>query len=288
MRSFGTVTPDTMAWMQKRLGVPFPFLKFKYFQVVAPEYPSAMENISQTTWNTIFLLDETWALEYKHWVDMINCHEMAHSYFGDSVVIRHFDHAWLKESWADYMESCWLEHFKGKDEFEYNLHLCAELYFGECSSYQRPITTNRYNQSFQMYDNHLYPGGARRLHMLRRLLGEDAFWAAVKDYLQTYNWENVKKNLSGALASSTVETDLFRMILEKHSGLNLTAFFDRPFPIMVFSVACYLQCYRVDLRKRIPKAAVRFRSLNLGSAYSGSISGVQCRSTLRRRYFQSP
>ncbi len=25
-------------------------------------------------------------------------------YLGDSVVIRHFDHAWLKESWATYME----------------------------------------------------------------------------------------------------------------------------------------------------------------------------------------
>lgn len=227
MRSFGKVTPQTMVWMQKRLGVPFPFLKWRYFQVVAPCYPSAMENITQTTWNTIFLLDETWALEYKHWVDLINCHEMAHSYFGDSVTIRHFDHAWLKESWADYMESCWLEHFKGKQDFEYNLHVCSELYFEECTSYERPISTNRFNSSWQMYDNHLYPGGARRLHMLRRLLGEESFWSAVKEYLETYNWENVKKSPSKNVAASSVETDLFRLMLEKHSGHNLTQFFDR-------------------------------------------------------------
>jgi aminopeptidase N len=225
--SFAKVTPDTMIWMQKRLGVAFPFLKYRYFQVVAPEYPSAMENITQTTWNTMFLLDDVWALEYKHWVDLINCHEMAHSYFGDSVTIRHFDHAWLKESWADYMESCWLEHFRGKDEFEYNLHLCSELYFSECGGYQRPIATKRYNSSWQMYDNHLYPGGARRIHMLRRLLGEETFWAAIRDYLGTYNWENAKKNKAIGVASATVETDLFRMILEKHSGFNLTPFFDR-------------------------------------------------------------
>jgi len=53
-------------------------------------------NISLTTWSTLYLCDKTWAKENKLRTDLINCHEMAHSYFGDSVVIRHFDHAWLK------------------------------------------------------------------------------------------------------------------------------------------------------------------------------------------------
>ena len=34
---------------------------------------------------------------------------MAHSYFGDAVVCRDFAHAWLKESWATYIEHAWLE-----------------------------------------------------------------------------------------------------------------------------------------------------------------------------------
>jgi aminopeptidase N len=52
--------------------------------------------------------------------------------------------------------------------------------------------------------------------MLRRLIGEEAFWSGVKEYLMTY-------------AKSVAETDDFRKMLEKHSGLNLTKFFDQWF-----------------------------------------------------------
>lgn len=35
--------------------------------------------------------------------------------------IRHFEHAWLKESWATYMEALWLEDTMGQDEFLYQV-----------------------------------------------------------------------------------------------------------------------------------------------------------------------
>ncbi len=44
----------------------------------------------------LFLCDETWAKEFQLLTDEVNVHEMAHSYFGDSVVMRHFEHVWLK------------------------------------------------------------------------------------------------------------------------------------------------------------------------------------------------
>ncbi len=65
-----------------------------------------------------------------------------------------------------------------------------------------------------MYDRHLYPGGACRLHTLRKEIGDDIFWAAVKDYLHTYQ-------------ESVVETDDFRRIVEKHCGKSLQKFFDQ-------------------------------------------------------------
>lgn len=55
-----------------------------------------MENISLTTWDGIFVVDGNLAREWKDITDTINIHEMSHSYFGDSLVIRHFEHAWLK------------------------------------------------------------------------------------------------------------------------------------------------------------------------------------------------
>ena len=65
-----------------------------------------------------------------------------------------------------------------------------------------------------MYDRHLYPGGAWRIHMLRNKLGDSVFWSAVADYLEKYTDE-------------VVETDDFRRLLENHSGQSLAPFFDQ-------------------------------------------------------------
>lgn len=131
-----------------------------------------MENISLVSWDDMFVLDEALAQEWGRLVDQINAHEMAHSYFGDLVVIRDFADAWLKESWATYMEACWIEHAYGAEEYAYEIYECAQRYLHEADErYLRPIVTRRFDSSWQLFDAHLYPGGAVRLHMLRRLLG---------------------------------------------------------------------------------------------------------------------
>ena len=52
--------------------------------------------------------------------------------------------------------------------------------------------------------------------MLRRLLGDTAFWSGVQSYVQSH-------------LQQTVETDDFRKHLERVSGRNLTRFFDQWF-----------------------------------------------------------
>jgi aminopeptidase N len=211
-RSFDR-TPRMLRWMEKRLGVPYPFPK--YFQIALPRIGGAMENISLVSWDDHFILDETLARELTHVVDIVNVHEMAHAWFGDAVVIRDFAHAWLKESWATYVEDCWLEDEGGDDEARYHRFEQARAYMQESDeSYSRPIVTRLFNSSWDMYDRHLYPGGAWRIHMLRRLLGEDDFWAAVRDYLSRHG-------------GRTVETDDFRHALEVRSGRSLGRFFDQ-------------------------------------------------------------
>jgi aminopeptidase N len=97
-------TPSMIKWLQKKLDSKFPWPK--YFQIASPGIGGgAMENISLVTWSHRFIMDEVWAKEFKLPMDTVNIHEMAHTYFGDLIVIRHFDQVWLKESWATYMES---------------------------------------------------------------------------------------------------------------------------------------------------------------------------------------
>ncbi len=215
MRAFGRTKP-MLAWMTEHLARPFPYPK--YYQFALQGIGGAMENISLVSWSDTAIQDsEALAQEIGWRIDQVNVHEMSHSYFGDAVVCRDFAHAWLKESWATYIEQCWQEHVGGDDAAHYVYYQHAQLYFEEADNkYQRPIITRRFRSSWDMYDRHLYEGGACRLHTLRCELGDDTFWTAVRDYLARYEHR-------------VVETDDFRSVMEQHSGRSLGRFFDQWF-----------------------------------------------------------
>ncbi|KAI9346182.1 hypothetical protein BDR26DRAFT_817986 [Obelidium mucronatum] len=213
LNTFGK-TGTMIRWMQKKVGLKFPWEK--YYQIVSPKIAGgAMENISLVTFNTVFLVDERLGQDgWRKSVDGINIHEMAHTYFGNLLTNRHFEHAWLKEAWATYMDYCWTEDHDSYEEARFDAFSNMEDYISETSSYVRPIVCRTYDNSWDMFDEHTYPGGACRLHMLRHILGDDTFWAAVKNYVNTYN-------------GRFVETEDFKRALESESGLNLTKFFDQ-------------------------------------------------------------
>lgn len=213
-RCFGP-TGDMMRWLTTRLGSAFPFPK--YYQFSVPQIGGAMENISLVSWDDVFLLDERGHAEFGWVFDLINLHEMAHSWFGDAVVVQDFAHVWLKESWATYMESVWLEETVGPDAGQLQLYAEKVEYRSEADGrYHRPIVTRRYDSSWDMFDRHLYPGGAFRLHMLRQHIGDEAFWSGTQDFLRTFH-------------GRTAETADFRRILEAHSGQYLGRFFEQWF-----------------------------------------------------------
>jgi aminopeptidase N len=224
-RSFAR-TRDMLAFLTRRLGVPYPFAK--YYQFAVEGIGGAMENISLVSWDDRFLLDATLETEERQLIDVVNLHEMAHSWFGDLVVCRDFAHAWLKEGWATYLESCWLESDQGADALDFDVWNNGDVYFAEVDErYARPIVTRTYDSPFELFDAHLYPGAALRLHMLRKELGDEVFWAAVHDYLELN-------------AGRVVETEDFRRSLEARSGRSLEQFFEqwfyRPgFPDLVLS-----------------------------------------------------
>ena len=207
-------TKRMLTWMTALLGLPFPYPK--YFQIALPIISGAMENISLVTWGDSVIQDALLAREIGWHIDQVNVHEMAHSYFGDAVVCRDFAHAWLKESWATYVEQLWQEETEGDDAGQYVYYTNRAHYLNECKSYQRPIVTRRFLSTWDMYDAHLYEGGACRLNTLRHELGDETFWAAVRDYLHRY-------------LHQVVETDDFRRVLEEHSGRSLGKFFDQWF-----------------------------------------------------------
>ena len=226
-RSFGA-TRDMLEWITGRLGTNLPWPK--YFQFALPGFGGAMENISLVSWSDAFLCDEARHSEFGWLVDAINLHEMAHTWFGDVLVCRDFAHSWLKESWATYMEAVWAEETQGDDALHLDMYYKERAYRSEAdSSYARPIMTRRFDSSWDLFDRHLYPGGAWRLHMLRALLGDDVFWTGVRAYIERF-------------AFQVVETDDFRKVMEEVSGRSLARFFDQWFsspgyPILEIAVS---------------------------------------------------
>ncbi len=211
-RSMGK-TPQMVEFFSQKFGYPYPFPK--YAQVCVDDFIfGGMENTSTTLLTDRCLLDERAAFDNRNTESLV-AHELAHQWFGDLVVIKHWSHAWIKEGMASYTEVLWTEEVYGKDDAAYYLLGEARNYLEEdASRYRRPIVTNVYREAIELYDRHLYQKGACVYHMIRTELGDELFWRFVETFVQ----DNAHK---------TVETiDLLRAI-EKATGSNLLPLFDQ-------------------------------------------------------------
>ena len=211
-RSMGK-TPRMMEFFSDKFGYPYPFPK--YAQVCVDDFIfGGMENTSTTLLTDRCLLDERAAIDNDRTESLV-AHELAHQWFGDLVVIKHWSHAWIKEGLASYSEVFWTDYEYGNDDAAYYLLGEAQSYLAEDSSrYRRPIVTHVYREAIELYDRHLYEKGACVYHMIRTELGDELFWKAIQTFVQ----DN---------AHNTVETvDLLRAI-EKATGRNLLFLFDQ-------------------------------------------------------------
>jgi aminopeptidase N len=206
-------TPRMMEFLSEKYGVPYPYPK--YAQVCVADFIfGGMENTSTTLLGDRYLLDERAAIDNR-WTESLVVHELAHQWFGDLVVIKHWSHAWIKEGMASYSEVMWTEQEYGADDAAYYRLNEARSYFNEDRDrYRRPVVTHIYRAAIELYDRHIYEKGACIYHMLRAELGEDLFWKAIHTFVQ----DN---------AHSTVETiDLVRAI-DQATGRNLAFLFDQ-------------------------------------------------------------
>ena len=211
-RSMGK-TPRMVEFLSNKYGYDYPYPK--YAQVCVDDFIfGGMENTSTTLLTDRCLLDERAATDNMRTESLV-LHELAHQWFGDLVVIKHWSHAWIKEGMASYAEVFWTEEEYGKDDAAYYLLNEARTYISEDSTrYRRPIVTNIYREAIELYDRHLYEKGACVYHMIRAILGDELFDKAI----QTFVRDN---------AHNTVETvDLLRAI-DKATGYNLMFLFDQ-------------------------------------------------------------
>lgn len=211
-RIFGE-TPDMMSFYSKVLDYDYPWKK--YSQVVVRDFVSgAMENTTATIHGE-FVQQTAREMLDDHNQDVI-AHELFHHWFGDLVTCESWANLPLNESFATYGEYLWNEHRYGLDEAEYWRESSLSGYFQEAQFKREPLIRFEYTDKDDMFDAHSYNKGGAVLHMLRDLVGDDAFFAILNHYLRTH-------------AFGTAEVHDLRQSVEHVTGQDFNWFFEQWF-----------------------------------------------------------
>ena len=209
-RRFLGKTPRMLAFFDEATGRKYPYAK--YAQSCMPEFGGGMENITATTMTDQMLHDEIAELEEN--ADGLVAHELAHQWFGDLLTCKDWSQIWLNEGFASYFAPLFSERDRGEDAFRIEMHQEQEGYLSSDREYRRPIVETRYESSDEMFDAMTYNKGACVLHMLRGLIGDEAWSKGIRRYVAAHSFQ-------------VVETDDFRRAMEATSGKDLKWFFDQ-------------------------------------------------------------
>lgn len=202
-------TPDMLSFFSDRLGVAYPW--DKYDQTAVDQFTvGGMENVSATTLTTRGLVHPALARESLEGADGLISHEMAHQWFGDLVTTKDWANLWLNEGFATFMASLWEEHQYGAENFAYSRWRSQAAWFRQRRLFGVPIVTHDFHDSLDFAGN-IYGKAGLVLQMLREELGDDAFFGALKHYLDVNRLQNVATaDLIKAIEESThVDVDRF-------------------------------------------------------------------------------
>ncbi len=200
-RSFG-VTPEILEFFSNQTGVEYPWPK--YAQVAVAQFVvGGMENVSCTLQTDRTLHDAAAALETSS--QGLVAHEAAHQWFGDLVTCRTWKDLWLNEGFATYYDALFTEFKDGVDEFRCEMRDNQRGFMAaDPDDAPRPIVSEFYSRGVGGVSNHVYTKGASVLHMLRFVLGDDAYRASIHTYLERHRMGLVEtRDLQTAIADVT-------------------------------------------------------------------------------------
>jgi len=141
-------------------------------------------------------------------------HEVAQQWFGNSASEREWFHVWLSEGFATYFTHLYIEATYGREVMIKDLLQDRARVLTFHKLVPRPIVDTTITDLNDLLNPNSYQKGAWVLHMLRHIVGEDAFWAGIQRYYKEFQ-------LGNALTGD------FKRVMEKASGKELGWFFDQ-------------------------------------------------------------
>ena len=148
--------------------------------------------------------------------DFFIAHELAHQWWGQAVGWRNYHEQWISEGFAQYFAALYAQRQKGDDVFASVLRQMRKWAIDQ--SDQGPVflgyRLGHIRGESRVFRALVYNKGAAVLHMLRRFVGDEAFFRGVRRFYWTSRFHKAG-------------TDDFRQAMEQESGRPLQRFFDR-------------------------------------------------------------
>lgn len=204
-------TPEMIGFFAEKLGVEFPWNK--YSQIVGRDYVSgAMENTTAVIHGEQAYQKPGQLIDENVQENTI-AHEIFHHWFGNLVTTESWSNLTLNESFANYSEYLWREHKYGKLDADMLLFDSNDAYMNG-QNFDKKLVRFNYDDKEDMFDLVSYNKGGTILHMLRKYVGDKAFFEGLKMYLTENKYQSA-------------EVHQLRLAFEKITGKDLNWFFNQ-------------------------------------------------------------
>lgn len=206
-----------IAFFEKYLG-PFPFRSQKVGIVETPHL--GMEHSTNIAYGNEFRYD-------KDGTDGLLLHEYGHEYWANLVTASDWRDFWIHEGFQSYMDTLYQEHLHGQEAYLTTMAARAKSFRN-----MQPVAPREPKIAYQVYmaepdylksDGDIYGKGAYILHTLRYLIGDKAFFQALRH--MAYPTKEMETYTDGR-QTRLVNTDDFLTIAEADSGMELDWFFE--------------------------------------------------------------
>ncbi|MBZ5560468.1 MAG: hypothetical protein LAO77_24705 [Acidobacteriia bacterium] len=148
--------------------------------------------------------------------DFFLAHELAHQWWGQAVGGRNYHEQWLSEGFAQYFAALYAQHERGDELFASVLKQLRRWAMDE--SKQGPVylgyRLGHIRNESRVFRALVYNKGAAVLHMLRRLVGDEKFFAGLRRFYASSRFHKVG-------------TEDLRAAMETESGRSLERFFEQ-------------------------------------------------------------
>jgi hypothetical protein len=178
----------------------------------APGYMAMINNpppVTQLNWRND-------PAAFQGFPEFFLAHELAHQWFGQAVGWKNYHEQWLSEGFAQYFAALYARDKRGEGAFREVLRQFRKWAIED--SDQGPVflgyRLGHIKGESRVFRALLYNKGAAVLHMLRRLIGDGAFFAGVKKFYADNRF-------------TKAGTDDLRRAMEATSGRDLNRFFER-------------------------------------------------------------